>query len=52
MKSTNHEIRNTKWFDVPFGSELRAELLTILSEVEGQIQMAKIQNPKQSVLDI
>jgi hypothetical protein len=39
------EIRNSKRFDMPFGSEFRAELLTIPSEpvlsvverVEGQI---------------
>jgi hypothetical protein len=37
-----YEARNPKWFDMPFGSELRAELLTIPSKVEGQIRMTKI----------
>jgi len=39
MESTKHETLNSKWFDG----------LTILSEVEGQIQMTKIQNLKQGV---
>lgn len=34
------QVPNPKWFDEPFDG------LTVLSKVEGQYQMTKIQNPK------
>jgi hypothetical protein len=41
-QNSNLEIRNSKWFD----------RLTILSEVEGQYQMTKIQRTKTVLRDI
>ena len=37
------QITNTKWFD---------KLTTTLSQVEGQITMTEIQNPKQLTFDL
>lgn len=42
--NSKHEIRNSKWFDKSLDPELGTEGLTILSGVEGQIQMFKIPN--------
>jgi len=47
---------NTKWFDKPFGrltvlSKVEG-LTTTLSQVEGQITMTGIQNPKQLVFGL
>jgi hypothetical protein len=41
LKNHNYQITNTKWFDK----------LTTLSQVEGQITMTKIQNPKLLAFD-
>ncbi len=41
LVNTKSEVRNPKWFD----------MLTILSKVEGQIQMTKNRNPKQYDLE-
>jgi len=43
IKKFKSQIPNTKWFD---------KLTTTLSQVEGQITMTEIQNPKQLVFDL
>jgi hypothetical protein len=50
IKNFKYQIPNTKWFDKPFDrltvlSKVEG-LTTILSQVEGQITMTEIQNPK------
>jgi hypothetical protein len=43
LKNHKSQIPNTKWFD---------KLTTTLSQVEGQITMTEIQNPKQLDFDL
>jgi len=43
LKNIKQQITNTKWFD---------KLTTTLSQVEGQITMTEIQNPKQLAFDL
>ncbi len=55
LKKFKKQITNTKWFDKPFDrltvlSEVEG-LTTTLSQVEGQITMTEIQNPKLLAVD-
>ena len=56
QSNNNSQNTNNKWFDKPFDrltvlSEVEG-LTTTLSQVEGQITMTEIQNPKHLAFDL